>query len=387
MVGCVVALSCAWGPSAAAAAGWSIQPTPNAPGATSSSLQGVSCPNRGVCTAVGFAATGGSSRPLAERWDGGVWAIQPTPAIPGPGGLRAVSCPHANVCMAVGDLQAADFNSVTLAERWDGSRWTIVPSPTPGPPSPGATVASVSCPTRESCVAVGYGGSPVELTLALHWNGARWSIVPTRDPPGTIFSAFSAVSCTAPDACTAAGSVITPSGRKALVERWDGRTWEIQATPAPPGPTDWSLFGVSCTTQRLCTATGATLLPNGEAGSPLAERWEGSTWQLQPTPKHPGGEPSGLGEVSCPTPRACTALGGYRQSPGVYPSFTERWDGGGWSVQPIATLPPPLVAGLSSVSCPGPRVCTAVGLSFTPLPDPTQEVIFSTLAERFSAGP
>jgi hypothetical protein len=351
-------------------------------------LQGVSCPNRGVCAAVGFSVTGNDSRPLAEHWDGRSWAIQPTPPVPGNGAvLRDVSCLRANLCMAVGDGQTSNFNSLTLAERWDGSRWTIEPTPTPGPPSPGVALAGVSCSAPHACVAVGYAGNPVELTLALHWNGAVWSVEPTRNPPGTLFSAFDAVSCTGPSACTAVGSYITPSGRRALVERWDGRTWEIQPTPTPPGASDWGLFGVSCTTHGLCTATGATLLPNGEAGSTLAERWNGSAWQIQPTPNHPGGEPSGLGRVSCPTPRACTTVAGYRRSPGVYPSFAERWEGGSWSVQPIATLAPPLVVGLTSVSCPDARVCTAVGLSFTPLPDPTQLIVFSTLAERFSAGP
>jgi len=48
----VIALA-AWEAPIAGAAGWSLQPSPNPPGATDSVLSSVSCRTRAMCTAVG----------------------------------------------------------------------------------------------------------------------------------------------------------------------------------------------------------------------------------------------------------------------------------------------------------------------------------------------
>src|SRR5260370_22477330 len=90
------------GVPASASTAWRVQPVPNPPGSTF--LQGVSCPVRGDCTAVGFSVSHGNPHPLAEHWDGSSWAIEP---VPQPAGalqtiLYGVSCASATSCTAVG---------------------------------------------------------------------------------------------------------------------------------------------------------------------------------------------------------------------------------------------------------------------------------------------
>jgi hypothetical protein len=377
---CVIGLWSMWITAAVRASGWSIQPTPNPAGATAfTTLSGVSCPSVRDCTAVGYYEAGNTYLTLAEQWNGTRWEMQP---IPNPDGalntvLSGVSCADTTDCMAVGDEQASTFNSLTVAERWNGSTWQLQ-----SPPPSGQLLESVSCPTRRDCVAVGYGDN--FRTLAEVWNGTSWSVQPTPNPPATGFiSALSDISCRSPSACTAVGDYETIAGDDLpLVEHWSGRRWKIQPTPDTVG----ALSGVSCRTSRVCAAVGGIFSPSSPAiASTLAERWNGFTWELQPAPNHAGSTFSELGNVSCPARRTCVALGGYTTSPGVVESFTEVWNGNSWTIRPVATLPAPVDTALIDISCPDRRVCTAVGIYFTPPALPTQAFSQFTLAERFSS--
>ena len=90
---------------------WSIQrnQNPDQHRIKAEGLWGVSCTSGTACTAVGTYAdkTGTSTLALAERWNGAVWSLLPTP--PPPKGLFnelsfwAVSCTSAKACIVVGD--------------------------------------------------------------------------------------------------------------------------------------------------------------------------------------------------------------------------------------------------------------------------------------------
>src|SRR5215471_15134675 len=70
------------GTTASASTGWRVQPVPKIPHSIAL-LQGVSCPAKGDCTAVGFYHKDQVGYTLAEHWNGTSWAIQPTPNPPG----------------------------------------------------------------------------------------------------------------------------------------------------------------------------------------------------------------------------------------------------------------------------------------------------------------
>lgn len=109
--------------------------------------------------------------------------------------------------------------------------------------------------------------------------GTGWVIQPTPIPSGTTTSHLTGVSCTSASACTAVGFYSTSSGSRALAERWNGTSWKIQPTPSSANPEDFLLlFSVSCTSATSCTAVGSS------GGRPLAERWNGTSWKIQPTP-------------------------------------------------------------------------------------------------------
>jgi hypothetical protein len=342
--------------------GWAVQTTPNPSGATDNSLGGASCTSATACTAVGSYGIAGALLTLAERWDGTSWTIQPTPNPTGAKGssLSGVSCTSATVCTAVGNYTNSGGTQLTLAERWDGTAWTIQPTPNPTGAADNR-LFGVSCTSATACTAVGsYASAGGLVTLAERWDGTAWTIQPTPNPTGAGDSSLQGVSCTSATACTAVGNYFdTTAGFLTLAERWDGTTWTIQPTPNPAGGQDNFLSGVSCTSATACTAAGSFINNAGTSGGTLAERWDGTTWTALTTPNPAGGAVSSLSGVSCTSATACTAVGNSSNSTRIPVTLAERWDGTTWTIQP--TPNPPGQASLSGVSCTSALACTATG--------------------------
>jgi len=352
---------------------WSIQPTPNRPRASASGLAAVSCPMPSFCIAAGPAANSFSTPvSLAESWNGKTWKIQNTPNLPGaePSGLLGVSCTRPSNCMAVG-LTGTDNSprAALVAEHWNGNGWHITPVPNPPGMTAGGGLGSVSCTATSACMAIGaYSNSSSPFQpLSERWNGTRWSVVPIPHPPGALATLLQSVACTSATACTTVGFAINASGTPVTVaERWNGTRWSNQPTPNPAGTPGAQLLGVACTGASACTAVGAGIASTGDpVGPTLAERWNGTNWRIQPTPNPPAPGGGILTSVACPAPSACTAVGASVDATGHgLATLAERWNGSRWSIQP--TPNPAGVPGvrLAGVACTSPSACTAVGGSF-----------------------
>ncbi|SRR6266566_1363750 len=217
---------------------------------------------------VACAATLGAGLPGAAAG----WAIQPTPNVANvaDNDLKSVSCPTATTCFAVGSgTDASTGASVPLAEKWDGIRWTIQATPEP-PRALLAFLLGMACRATGGCTAAGSYFSKAngdEFTLIERLRSGRWGVQPTQDPPGATMNFLQAVSCVAPDGCTVAGTAEMPSAAKSttLVFHRDHGQWVIQPTPSPAAGNP-SLTGLSCGPADGCTAVGNTILP-GDAGT------------------------------------------------------------------------------------------------------------------------
>lgn len=358
---------------------WSIEPTPPRSGARTSILGDVVCRSRSVCDAVGKADV----RTLAERWNGARWRVEPTPNPLGahPSVLNGVACRPASTCTAVGVKAGPVGNPLgTLAERWNRTRWSIVPTPNPAG-TRGSILTAVACQSGSACTAVGFAsdraGNPT-ATLAERWNGNKWRIQPTPNPAGVPGSLLSAVACTSASACTAVGFTTDSSGNptKTLAERWNGAHWGIQPTPNPAGAASSLLVGVACTSPSACIAVGGSTDSSGNVTA-VAERWNGTEWSIQSTPSPTGGQGSFLNSIACPSASSCTAVGNTADSHGNQTgTLAERWNGTSWSIQPTPNPRGTHGSFLNSVACPSASVCTAVGLAFASGP--------AILAERWN---
>ena len=355
--------------TAAAAATWSVQPTPNPAGASAGVLDGVSCPSQGHCTAVGhFTARAGAGEPLAERWDGARWSIEATPK---PRGAKTallfeVSCATRSACIAVGSSTGRTGVTFPLAERWDGRRWSTLRTIAGG--TGVSYLGAVSCTSRTDCIAVGYAGNAagtVGAAIAERWNGFSWVRLRPPRPDAATATFLSGISCTSSRLCVAVGfSVGSDRIGRPLAERWDGSRWSIERTPSPRAATQVQLAGVSCVAGGTCMAAGFFGIVTGIQVM-LAERRSGSRWSIGRTRYPDGARAVGFAGVSCATARSCTAVGSFENATGLDDALIERWDGTNWMLQPMPARAGTISSSLMGVSCSSVGHCTAVGSSLT----------------------
>jgi hypothetical protein len=371
----------------ASAASWAVVLSPGV-----GALSAVSCTSARACTAVGAAFVGGRDRPLAERWNGTSWSIQPTPQPRGAkdSTLNGVSCTSTRFCIAVGlsTNRGGNRGRIALVERWNGTHWSIQRTPKPRGAAE-SFLNGVSCTSPTACTAVGggiYSIGPFTfigggVLLAERWNGSRWSI--QRIPVPRAASGLSGVACVSRSFCIAVGSTAGSTGQVPLAERWNGTAWTLQRIPAPGSLGDF-LWGISCTSNTACTAVGDSAVDSSLDTHELAERWHVTAtergrddlvvkWSLQATPS-PGDAFRSLRGVSCASTRACTAVGTQTSSA---TTLAQRWNGLTWSIDRTPSSPGATSSGLAGVSCTSVNACIAVGFIIS-----ANNTL--TLAERFS---
>jgi hypothetical protein len=313
-------------------------------------------------------------------------------SVPRPGSsseLSGISCTSPGDCWAVGDFTSASGAQLNQALHWNGRKWSLVPTPSPGGTQHGASsqLSGVACPLPASCWAVGdyhtSGNSLTFLNQALHWNGRKWSLVPTPEPglmAQRAFDSLVGVRCISASNCWAVGSFTNPGNglfelNQAL--HWNGRRWSLVATPDPGSSSKGALDGLSavrCTSAGNCWAVGIFVQPVGTGESEAllnqALHWNGRRWSQASTPD-PGGAgataSNGLNAVACTSSGNCWAIGSYGTffaTPQTSLNQALRWNGRQWS-QVFTPNPDGIAAGagneLIDVTCTSPVSCWAVG--------------------------
>ena len=286
---------------------WAVVVSPNPAGATDSELMSVSCTSASNCDAVGFSTISGVPKSLVERWNGTVWSIV---ASPNPSGatnskLYGVSCATIILCQALG-ASVSGGSTRTLAEQWNGTRWSIIASSNPS----GASVtrlSGVSCAGASLCRGVGFSiasGSVRSLTEV--WTGTTWSIVASPPPVGATASSLLGVSC-AGATCHTVGSTTIAGVHKTLTEEWTGSSWSIATSAKPPGALDVGLNGVACVSTGNCYAVGFAIISGFR--QTLIEHFDGTSWSLAASFKPAGATYSSLSGVACRAAANCNAVG------------------------------------------------------------------------------
>ena len=316
-----------------AAATWSLQTVPKLAG--THQMNDVSCVAGGECIAVGDTATG-TLATRAMRWNGTEWAFQTTAAeVTSPSTLQSVSCTSASFCMAVG------YASGPLAESWDGKAWKKQVTGLKG-----GELKGVSCASSTECIAVGVGNS------ITRWNGTEWkslSLPEKIEAPVDLKD----VSCPTASFCMAVGKA-GPSGTT-FTMTWNGTKWTQRA-----GLSGYFLEGVSCTAENACTTVGYTMV--GLLAIPAAGRWNGAEWKTQSISAPAGSKAALLNSVSCSTATVCVSTGFNQPSATVVETLAERWNGTAWEIQSTPNPAGATTSGLAGVSCISATICESVGL-------------------------
>jgi hypothetical protein len=266
---------------------WVVIPSPNTDVTKPNFLNSVTCTSSTNCWAVGdyfvnlvFVAPGFIGTPLyqtlIEHWDGTSWSIASSPNTNSTQTniLSGVTCNSASDCWAVGRY-AAGGNGVfptldqTLVEHWDGTSWVIVASPNTSPAEDNY-LTSITCTSVADCWAVGYHyvntvEGPIYQTLIERWDGMMWTMVTSPNTSPAQQNVLFSVNCASATDCWAVGFYLAGDAGvvnaffQTLIERWDGTSWTIAASPNT-GPTQNNLlYGVTCTSPYDCWSVGHSI--------------------------------------------------------------------------------------------------------------------------------
>jgi phospholipase C len=221
----------------------------------------------------------------------GGWSVVPTVRLgTGDNSFGAVAAVSATDVWTVGDyLPDAEGGNpdatLSLAVHFDGTRWTVTPTPNPGPNY--VTLFGVAAvPGRAWAVGTAMDSGYHTHALIEAWNGNAWHVVPTPKLDTRRDLLFSATA-TGSDDVWAVGERQDLSGRfGTLVEHFDGHAWSV--VPAPdPGTSGNHLDSVAATGPDDVWAVGQ----RNDAGTdrPLVEHWDGRHWSVQTVPVPDGG--------------------------------------------------------------------------------------------------
>ncbi len=164
--------------------------------------------------------------------------------------------------------------------------------------------------------------SPVAASTPLKCKG--WHVVPSPSPgvAGNYLYGVTAISSTAAWAVGEYGPA--GGGSSTLTEHWDGSQWNLVPSPNP-GTNGNYLYGVAAISSTDVWTVGV------RDAVTLIEHWDGTQWSVIPSP-NPSSNVDYLYSISAVSSNDVWAVG-YSSPPsgGTY-ILIEHWDGSQWSV-------------------------------------------------------
>ena len=118
----------------------------------------------------------------------------------------------------------------------------------------------------------GLAGTRSERPQTWHWDGTGIERIDTPMPSDALTAAFSAIDASSRDDVWAVGDLTRAATRKGFVEHWDGTRWSIVPTPHVQGQT--AFVAVSANSVADVWLVGSRTLSGG-AIEPLVEHWDG----------------------------------------------------------------------------------------------------------------
>lgn len=277
--------------------------------------------------------------------------------------FNSVSAVRASSAWAVGAIPGGSGTLLSLTARWNGSGWSRLPSPSPGGSGAVSALTGVSTLSRSDAWAVGYYGTFGLQTLAVHWNGQRWTRVVTPSPGFP--SASSTLAAVTTVSATDAWAVGTyGNSEQTLVVRWNGQNWTQVPAPSPGGTEGSQLLSVTATSAVSAWAVGCygSAAGNG-AQQTLALHWNGSGWRPASTPS-PGVSGCLTSVAAISADNAWAAGWSEASLSGPPTALVLHWNGTRWTpvASPVAGVAGSRVNGVSAIS---PTDAWAVGYAIT----------------------
>ena len=349
---------------ATAQATWSIVPSPNG-GFAPTSLSAVTCITASDCWATGRTEIGQTFANTALlHWDGNSWSVVPSPSIAKQtNGLVGITCLSSSSCWAVGFIINIQTIQVqTLALHWDGNSWQIVPTPNVG--SGFNALYGVACTSDSNCWAVGFNNQgDAAQTLIEKWDGNSWAVVNSPDIGTTNSNVLNAVICLSASDCRAVGYTGITGAKSALIAQWDGTAWTASALSNQPLlDQEETLTSIFCGSASDCQVVGNSYTGTNHLN--LIKHWDGTSWSNVTAPDL--GVDNYLKRVTCSSSSDCWAVG-YSNNSAVEPTALDQdailhWNGTAWLPNTdLANPTSTYAADLDGVTCATGSDCWAVG--------------------------
>jgi hypothetical protein len=163
--------------------------------------------------------------------------------------------------------------------------------------------------------------------------GSGWQVVPSQNVAASNVNELDAVAATGPNEAWAVG-FSRVQGRtffQALTERWNGSSWQIVPSPSGGSSYDTRLHGLAATGANDVWAVGTKTQLAGYTSHGLFEHWDGHGWHEV---ARAADEPANtvLVSVAADSPSDAWAVGYYTTSASLLLPVIEHWNGTSWSV-------------------------------------------------------
>lgn len=269
--------------------------------------------------------------------------------IASPNGSGQVNELHSVSALAENDVWAAgvSYNTErtvgsTLIEHWNGSRWSVVPSPNPS--SSVNMINAVAAVSANDVWAVGTAPTSTATVLILHWNGVAWNVVP-NPTNGIPLGNLAALAVISANDIWAVGSGFIGDESATATLHWNGTVWSVIPSPNVGPEVDNSLAGVTAVSSNDVWAVGTQQPTNLTDPSALILHWNGTAWMIVPNVSPEG---SHLQAASAVASNDVWATG-YSE----LGTLAEHWNGSSWSVVQTASggrLDPEFLPGVVALS-------------------------------------
>jgi hypothetical protein len=230
--------------------------------------------------------------PLLEHWDGRRWSYSPGASLGGRQALlTSVAALASDDVWAVGNFVSVRPSQAEgpLIEHWNGRSWSVQPAGafTGLKAALPLTLTSVVALAPNDVWVLSHSSYGSSIYVYLHWNGTFWKIFPGPNliSPRVGTAAMQAIGADRFGRLWAVGGWVRgfseagiPSG--GIVERWNGRRWEVDrrfawreplTMVAPVAPDEvWAIAGGSLSTEGTYGVRPVKVL-----------HWNGSTWKVE----------------------------------------------------------------------------------------------------------
>jgi hypothetical protein len=292
---------------------------------------------------------------LLMHWDGTSWSRT---IIPAAIVFRGITALGSNDIWAVGQVSTSYYGDHTVAMHWDGVSWTRykTPSPLKLHSEDQNWLTSVTAVGSNDVWATGvardHDWGIFDQPFIVHWDGTRWSMVPSPNIGGGNFdNDLWASAAFATDDVWAVGSVGNEPDWTTFTEHWDGTAWTLVPSPNVTSYQDNELVGAT-----ILPGTNQVMAVGYHMWSyafPLVETWDGTAWTISPAPDTPI-QGADLNGVSAVTATDVWAVGTAQDRYDAYHAFTAHWDGTAWShvpsPQPGGSGGNPMLNGVDAVA-------------------------------------